>query len=160
MKVLKMRKAVFGLIVLAALGFVVLGCDNGTTTDNGTAPALTRVHTGTSSDSGATMTETSTISIGSNTNVWVGVETNDPDADITKVFYRIMLGSVKVYPTDKDFDEINLPNALPASYTGVLFGFPITSASVNNGYTFEVYVVDSKENKSTTKTSNTFNITS
>jgi hypothetical protein len=158
MKVLKMRKAVLGLAVLWVFGFVVSGCDNGTT-DIGTAPTLTRVYAGTSSDSGVTMTETSTISKGSNTNVYVGLETNDPDADITKVFYRIMLDSVKVYPTDKDFDEINLPNALPASYTGVLFAFPISAATVASGYTFEVYVVDAKGNKSETKTSNTFEIT-
>jgi hypothetical protein len=155
--VLKMRKAVFGLIVLAVCGFVVLGCDNGSTTDNGTAPTLTGVYTGTVSASA--FTPSTTISKSSNANVYVAVTGNDPDADVTTAFYRIMLNNVKVYPTDKDFADLTPDPALSASFNNVIFGFPIGSATNSTGYVFDVYLVDSKGNKSATITSNTFEIT-
>jgi hypothetical protein len=159
MKVLKMRKAVFGLIVLAVLGFVVSGCDNGST-GNGTAPTLTEVWVGTGNPSITAVNKSSTFTKG--TDIYVGVDVGDPDKDIVKVGFSIKKDGTAV----PDFTNEASCFIPVATYTGRAFAFMFSqlesgqqSATVGTGYTCEVYVIDAKGNKSETKVSNTFEIT-
>jgi hypothetical protein len=157
---MKMRKAVFGLVVLLVFGFVFAGCDNGTTTDNGTAPILTEVWVGTGSPSTTAVSKAFTFTKG--TDIYVGVDVSDPDKDIVKVGYSIKKDGTAV---PNFTGENDLPLGVE-TYTGRAFAFMLSqlesdqqSATVGTGYTCEIYFVDEKGNKSETQVSNTFAIT-
>jgi hypothetical protein len=158
--VLKMRKAVFGVSVLLVFGFVVIGCDNGTTTDNGTAPTLTRVFTGTSSDDVSPITETSTFTKG--TDIHIGADVNDPDTDIVKVVYSVKKDETAVPGYTGEITSsipfATIPGSAVTFYFSQLNATQQT-ATVGTNYTVELYFVDSKGNQSETKTTNTFEIT-
>jgi hypothetical protein len=155
-----MKKIFSGLVVLLVFGFVFAGCDNGTTTDNGTAPTLTEVWVGTGSLSTTAVSKSSTFTKG--TDIFVGVDVSDPDKDIVKVGYSFKQDGTAV--PDSTY-ELDCPIPIE-TYTGRAFGFQFSvlsaedqTATVGTGYTVQVYFVDSQGNKSETKTSNTFAIT-
>jgi hypothetical protein len=158
MKVLKMRKAVLGLAILWVFWFVVSGCDNGTTTDIGTAPTLTDVIVASSVENLTTnWTSASTFSKTSDT-IYIGAKGNDPDKDVVKFGYDVMYNGSSVYQYETSGtggEAFTIPIETFTAHLGSIFA---SSFNVVNGYSLRVYVIDAKGNKSNVKETNTFEI--
>jgi hypothetical protein len=159
-----MKSKVFlGLIaIVIIISLALIGCDNGTTTDNGTAPTLTEVIVANSTTNAASWTSANTFV--KNVDIYVGVKVDDPDADIVKVWYVVKQSDGSPTALTGEIDFSYAP--LPASFTGAALIIEmskateeIQDAAVGAGYTIELYFIDAKGNKSETRTSNVFEIT-
>jgi hypothetical protein len=161
MKGVSMKKVFLGFAVLLVFGFLFAGCDNGTTPDNGTAPVLTRVYIGTSVDDFSPITEASTFTKG--IDIHIGADVNDPDADIVKLVYSVKKGGTPVPDLTGEITSA-IPFTTLTGVSAMTFQFSKLTddqknQTVGTNYTVDVYFVDSKGNKSETKTTNTFAIT-
>jgi hypothetical protein len=156
-----MKKMFLGLVVLLVFGFLFVGCDNGTTTDNGTAPTLTDAIVASSlADVSTNWTSANSFSQGTDTYIYFGVKGNDPDKDVVKFGYDVMYGGSSYfhYETSGSGSEAFTISIDP--FTAGLGGIAMSNfTTVAAGYSLKIYVLDAKGNKSNVIETNTFEIT-
>jgi hypothetical protein len=156
------NKVFFGLIgVMLIMGFVFVGCDNGTTdADTGTAPTLTSVIVASSEANANAWTSASSFTLSTDT-IYTGIECSDPDGDIAFYDFTLSIGGV-----EKGTLRLPLLGSISTTFKGYFCfsdmandnnTYPNTW-SVDTGYTIKITLIDSKGNKSATIASNTFDI--